>query len=1077
MKRTRTWRGSGLRASQQCIVGAVALSTACGLFGCKEKLTGPAPTLEARAGESLVVEPGVVCNEQRSTQVSLHGKGFSPLAVDVPKHARIELPTVTLTRSATLDGEKGDRVELVYGGDEKQGPNAELLAWDSQEQLHVTINQSLEIDGEAGILPLGIYDVHVRNANKRGADLASALVVAPPPAVESVNPKVICRQSASTLTIAGSGFLEINQERPIVKIGGVEVTIDAMTGCREIGISGTDVQMCTGLTISFDSTAIPGGDVDVEVENPASASCSDVARGLLHIEDGNAPVVFFVDPPVAYNGIPLTATIFTSGLSAKAAQVELEHQDGETRTSITDYTSPERPNKILAQVPAGLKAGVWDVVVTNELGCSGRLEDGFSVTSTLNDGLLSAVQPGFASPSEDTALTLTGSGFLALPRVYITPSNSASPPLALRAVELKSGTQLTAVVPSGLKPGAYDLIVVNPNGDVDVLKSGLTVTVDEPPVVTGVTPASLPANASSRPVTITGTGFKSGLTVALDCQTTTGARTAVSTSPATPSADGKSVVTSVTMSNATPSAPDAGSVCLVRLTNADGAFFEYSAFSVTNSSLNLSPWKSASDMTSPRRAPAAVTGRPTTTSRYVYGIGGDVGVSNNARTIGSKVYDTVEAASVDVFGAMGSWREQRNKLPAPRTWSGAVSVGRFVYLLGGHDGTNATSTLYRAQILDPLAGPELVNVNASLGDGTLGLAGGLYYYRVAALFAPNDLENPGGESLPGELLPVQLPERSEKIRLTLSWQPVKGAHGYRLYRSKAPGAAADQLELIGSTTCGTGDALCDCAATPMQCQLADDGQATTAASTPVPEGSLGIWHTVSGARCSSADCQLASAREAHAVTAVQDPAASKKWFLYALGGRTTGGGYLDTYEIATITVAADGTQTVSDFVPGSDTLASPLAELGVWVMRKENAPQITNSDVWLYVGGGRSAANTYSLTLEAGKLAAAGSLETFVATDPLKGSSFAGFGSGASNGQLYTFGGVIGSADGTSASLCDGAGSCAPLPDLRSGAFNALGSAATNRTYMGATQESAFYFLIGGHNGTSTLSTTQQTVQ
>jgi hypothetical protein len=176
-------------------------------------------------------------------------------------------------------------------------------------------------------------------------------------------------------------------------------------------------------------------------------------------------------------------------------------------------------------------------------------------------------------------------------------------------------------------------------------------------------------------------------------------------------------------------------------------------------------------------------------------------------------------------------------------------------------------------------------------------------------------------------------------------------------------------------------------------------------------------------------------------------------------------------------VAANGAQTVSDFVTGSDTLPTPLAELGVWVMRNQNAPQITSNDVWVYVGGGRSAAGSYSLTLEAGKLGAAGSLGTFTASDPLKGSSFAGFGTGASNGQLYTFGGIVGSADGTSASLCDGMGSCAPLPDLRSGAFNALGSATTNRTYMGATQESAFFFVIGGHDGMGALATTQQTVQ
>ena len=35
----------------------------------------------------------------------------------------------------------------------------------------------------------------------------------------------------------------------------------------------------------------------------------------------------------------------------------------------------------------------------------------------------------------------------------------------------------------------------------------------------------------------------------------------------------------------------------------------------------------------------------------------------------------------------------------------------------------------------------------------------------------------------GELLAVQLPDRAEKIILTLQWAPVTGANGYRLYRT------------------------------------------------------------------------------------------------------------------------------------------------------------------------------------------------------------------------------------------------------------------------------------------------------
>ena len=235
-----------------------------------------------------------------------------------------------------------------------------------------------------------------------------------------------------------------------------------------------------------------------------------------------------------------------------------------------------------------------------------------------------------------------------------------------------------------------------------------------------------------------------------------------------------------------------------------------------------------------------------------------------------------------------------------------------------------------------------------------------------------------------------------------------------------------------------------------------------------------------GARCSTANCTLGSAREGLATAAFEDPSAPGKWYLYAFGGRDASATYLDTYEVAAVTVSSDGSQTVADFVPGSDTLGVPRADFGAWVMSKTNSNVIASSgtpnDVWVYIGGGRTTGDATNQTLEAGKLGANGDLGTLSSTDPLKG-AIVGFGVGAANDQLYTFGGIAGAADGTSASLCDGSGSCAPLPDLKSGAFNALGAATTQRMFTSATQESAFFFLAGGHDGTSTLSSSEQTVQ
>ena len=942
------------------------------------------------------------------------------------------------------------------------GERVAVAALDDCEDLDtpdITLKScaQLALDVELSMYPVGDVAVSVTNPDPAGCEATAngAFHIAGPPMISSINPNAVCSDVMTPFTVMGSGF-----DR------GATATIDDATASVAFVSSGELQVTALGLSAGMHSfTVINAG------------SCSATQTGVLTVEP--SPIVFFVDPPTMYGEIPVEVTVFTSGLSAAPTKVELVRDGGNNRESLT-FTSSNTPNKILARVPAGLAAGNWDVEVTNVGGCPGTLSAGLTVTDTLTDSLVSAIKPSYASTTEDTAVTISGAGFAAVPRVYLSTSGATGSARALRAVTLTSRNTLTAVIPSGLAVGSYDLIVVNPDGKADVLGGGVTVTADQPPIITTVAPASLPANASNVSLTIAGTGFKNGLAVELDCMTTNDTRTTLATTEQAPSGTGTSVVVNVSMSNATPTAPDAGSICLIRLTNADGAFFEYSALSVTNSSLNLSPWKSAPALSTARRALSLVAGRPTAASRFLYAIGGDNGKTGEPGARGSSVFDSLESSQVDVFGAMSDWLPQRHHLPSPRTAAGAATIGRFVYLLGGHDGSTATNTLLRAAILDPLAGPEISHVDAALSDGTKGLGKGLYYYQVSALRTSDDLENPGGETLGGELLPVQVPDRAEKIALTVTWNAAAGAHGYRIYRSPQPNTAADRMELLGEITCGSDTTSCDCGVDPTRCRWLDEGGSTFEDESPLPAGSLGVWHAVNGARCSSGDCLLGSAREGLAVTAIQDPTDATQFYVYAFGGRDQSGVFLDSYEVATVTVAASGSQTVADFVPGSDTLEVPRADFGVWVMSKTNANVIGSSgspnDVWVYAGGGRTTGNTTSKTLEAGKLGANGLLAAFTSTDPLKG-ALVGFSSGAANDQLYTFGGVAGTADGTSAKLCDGKGGCM-LPALAPNAFNSLGAAATTqRMFAGATQESAFFFVAGGHDGSNTLKSAQRTVQ
>src|SRR6185436_3343590 len=108
---------------------------------------------------------------------------------------------------------------------------------------------------------------------------------------------------------------------------------------------------------------------------------------------------------------------------------------------------------------------------------------------------------------------------------------------------------------------------------------------------------------------------------------------------------------------------------------------EYSAIGVTGPSLNLSTPQKGTDMVVGRRALAASSGNATSAARFVYAVGGDNGMVSGA-------LDSTEFAPVDVFGKFGAWQLQQYTLKAPRTLAGAATVGRYIYVVGGDDGTN-----------------------------------------------------------------------------------------------------------------------------------------------------------------------------------------------------------------------------------------------------------------------------------------------------------------------------------------------------------------------------------------------------
>jgi hypothetical protein len=94
---------------------------------------------------------------------------------------------------------------------------------------------------------------------------------------------------------------------------------------------------------------------------------------------------------------------------------------------------------------------------------------------------LFSISPDTASSASETTVTVRGAGFQGVPTL-----NLGS--YALNNVTRSSSTQITAVVPAGLPPGVYDLILTNPDGNTVLLaqafsasSSGLAIRAVQPP--------------------------------------------------------------------------------------------------------------------------------------------------------------------------------------------------------------------------------------------------------------------------------------------------------------------------------------------------------------------------------------------------------------------------------------------------------------------------------------------------------------------------------------------------------------------------------------------------------------------
>jgi hypothetical protein len=976
--------------------------------------------------------PPAICVDQSDQVITVHGTALA--RVD-----ETELPSI-----AVKDSSGKETAFVPDSMDDCQAVPGFKLELCTSLSFTVKVNE----------LPPGSYKLVITDP----APLSCAssddidLVVHAPPKVTSIAPATVC-SGGSVLVATGEGFLpEASAELRC----GTSAPIKAQA--VEVSDNGKMA------TLTFGPGVIAGASCDVVFIN--ADSCED--RPLPHqvVTGTDGPILFNVDPNVAYNGINTKVLLYVTALEPPfTVRMWPTGGDPSKGVELTATRATGKASVVQATIPKDTATGDYDLQVNDQSGCSATMDHAVKVTDnlTVSDGV---VTPSFGQADLSVPVTIvlaksvTSTGAA---RVFLNPPVAADPAIQLQSVTTIDGKTLTAVVPANTPAGQYDVVIVWPDGQVAVLSNAYTSVSSPPPVIDDIVPQSIISQAGQS-IQIRGSGFDAS-SVTLRCN---GGGTMLSASAPAPTCATSGCTQTATVDGSTLAA---GSVCVVRVTNADGSYGEFSAIGVTNSSLNLSAPTQGKDLITARRALVSAAVKATSAARFLYAIGGDSGQVSSALA-------SVELAPIDVFGNMNDWVANPTTLGSARTFAGTASIGRYVYVFGGNDGAGALDSAERALVLSPEEIPVIGNLDLCLAGGGqncfgmpnlgAGLDAGVYSYRVAAVIVDTDPENLGGETLASDPIILRLRVVNDrKIAVKIDWTPpqdklgadLSGISGYRIYRTPKDGnPGADELRIaeVSATTL----------------TFIDDGKKTLGTDKPLPQGSTSAWQALP---------KMATKREGPAGAAARDPADPNKWYVYSLLGRDGATGHT-SYEYLSVTLQPNGREHVGTaWTTGAQASAVGRWQFGGWTVDSVISSKISSpTETWIYLGAGLLPdGTTQDDRVEAGQVQVGGELSAFSddpsAADTVEDFSMkrVGYGTAAAAGSLFVFGGKAAQVtqNATAAKFFN-----AP-PGLAKNSWNNEGLSMKQARYlMGSSIQSAFIFLVGGDTGSGITKTAETVV-
>lgn len=455
----------------------------------------------------IAIPPGATVGDDWAVFLRQDDDGSSATLADA---FSVQYPPPSVTGISPSAGDRGQTLTGVEitGGDLRSGSitvqlrkGAETIAGTGVtwvDPTRVTADFTIPANATVG----SDWDVFLQqNDDGKSSTLVDGFEVEyPPPSVYSIAPDSGNNEGAVHITnLAGSGFR-----------AGATARL-TLAGQPDIVSTGLNVVSGNKITCDFDLNGVATGLWDVTVTNTDGKS-DTLAGGFAVQHEG--PTVTTVTPSTGINdGVvhidKIEGTSFRSGALVslrKPGQPDI----GAFNVVVNSPTDIDCDINL-----AGKAAGDWDVVVRNDDGQWGMLEDGFLIQNP--NPLVSGISPSVANQGEVLDdVTISGSDF-----------RDVSMTIQLRrGAQAIAGTGITWVnpttvtadfnIPSGAAVGSdWDVFLQNNDDSKSSTLSDAFTVEYAPPIVSSIAPSEGDNDGTVGITNLAGTGFRGGATVTL----------------------------------------------------------------------------------------------------------------------------------------------------------------------------------------------------------------------------------------------------------------------------------------------------------------------------------------------------------------------------------------------------------------------------------------------------------------------------------------------------------------------------------------------------------------------------------